>query len=805
MKVNLTKSPPIVYQKGNAALCRNGNVIVGYKCSLQESYTLGESDNERIIDSVEGAFKGFDGNVLVHKMDVFLEKPVRFEKEYKEGGGWLRQKFVEHHEKRTYLEQESYVFYVWSMSEVIGKDFIGNPFMSFKKREQAIIDELEDTDFLSAVTRSVNYVKNSKTFSLEALDDGHMGKIAEAHFMGYQGGSDVDIEKTPEGGLAVGGKEVDMFVIGSLLQFPDEVNSVIPNKKFSDKDSTFYEGLMDGFGVNLQCDHVVNQIIYFPKHEKLVDEIKKKQEDFYGTRTEGYYGDNAKQLSEYLKELSERAGEKLVRTHFNVIIYGTSKEIKNFRKDTEAIFDERSLKPYRPTGKRLWGMYASSFFGFSSGIPKRYAFLTKLEQAANLWLRTGGYKSDEEGLYFFDRDQLKPFKRDLWDDDNKRVKARNFMIIADTGEGKSSAGQHIVYQKLDEGEKVVVNDLGKSFQNMTRLYGDRAAMFEFEEGKPLGLNPFKIESESDLTSSFINETVDFINLLTFKSLAEDTVEEESKISMRKVVSGFYNAIDSGQNVETFHKFLKYLKKNKDVMESIGVDPSRIDIGTYEYAMQEYVGDGIYSFLFKESESAFDIEGKDFLVYELANALSDPLMLSILMGFSYQGTKKIIWEDRSVRGNLLFEEFAKTIKVPTVVDTAEYYAQAIRKQNGSVGFVLQNVSQIPETGTAKSILGSTQIFHLFPGDHTETINRLNLSGHRAYMLNSLKSDFKCDEPYTEILQLYGKKFENVVRINLPREHYYAFQTEGRFYKQIEKYYEKGRSMESIVEAMVKNYG
>lgn len=279
MKVNLTKSPPIIYEKGNAALCRNGNVIIGFRCALQESYSLGERDNERVIDTIAGAFKGFDGNALVHKMDVIKTKPYRFTKEYKKGGGYLRRKFVEHHEKRSFREQTSYVFFVWTMSELFGRDFIGNPFTGMKEREKRIIDEIDETQFFEAVKTAVAYVKNSKTFRLKELKDGHISKLAEAYFMGFEERSDVDIEKTQDGGIAVGGNEVAMYVLGSLHQLPDQLTSVVENRNFSDKDSKFYEGLMDGFGVNFECDHVVNQVIYFPKHGKLVDSIKKRYKE----------------------------------------------------------------------------------------------------------------------------------------------------------------------------------------------------------------------------------------------------------------------------------------------------------------------------------------------------------------------------------------------------------------------------------------------------------------------------------------------------------------------------------------------
>ena len=385
----------------------------------------------------------------------------------------------------------------------------------------------------------------------------------------------------------------------------------------------------------------------------------------------------------------------------------------------------------------------------------------------------------------------------MWDDGKKRIKARNFFVIAETGEGKSTYVQHILYQFLDQGYKLVVNDLGKSFQNMSRIYSKRTRFVEFEEGQPLGLNPFMITKKEDITNEFILGLQDLVILLTYKTLSVP-LEQNTLTSLRKIIVRFYEAAGGNFNISTFQKFLKYLSQEKGMMESVEIDPSYIDVSSFAYALEEFVDDGIYAFLFKEDDKGiYDVGDTDFIVYEMDKAIGDSFLLSVLQMFSYQGTRKLIWDDKETRGILLYEEFAKQLKYPEIASMCEYTSQAIRKQNGAVGYIVQNVNQIPKNDTLESILDNTQIFHILPGAHDSTIERLKLNEHHAYMLKSVKSNFGSNVPYSEVFQLYGRKYANIVRVILPPEHYYAFQTEGDLYNVIQSRYEKGEPIERIV--------
>jgi hypothetical protein len=57
--------------------------------------------------------------------------------------------------------------------------------------------------------------------------------------------------------------------------------------------------------------------------------------------------------------------------------------------------------------------------------------------------------------------------------------------------------------------------------------------------------------------------------------------------------------------------------------------------------------------------------------------------------------KMIWQDKSTRGVILFDEVAEQLKWDGMLRRIQWFYQAIRKQNGSIGIVLQSIAQLPK--------------------------------------------------------------------------------------------------------------
>jgi type IV secretory pathway VirB4 component len=134
---------------------------------------------------------------------------------------------------------------------------------------------------------------------------------------------------------------------------------------------------------------------------------------------------------------------------------------------------------------------------------------------------------------------------------------------------------------------------------------------------------------------------------------------------------------------------------------------------------------------------------------------------------------------------------------------EFYYQAIRKQNGAIGIILQSINQLPKNSTSASILENTQVIYSLRNEkgYDELKNRLSLSSHDLNQLKSIRNNLTGDRKYTEIFIKIGKE-SNIFRLEVPPEVYAAYLTDGKESEAIMQLYEKINDMEQAINEFIK---
>jgi len=221
-------------------------------------------------------------------------------------------------------------------------------------------------------------------------------------------------------------------------------------------------------------------------------------------------------------------------------------------------------------------------------------------------------------------------------------------------------------------------------------------------------------------------------------------------------------------------------------------------------MSEYVGDGLYSFLFEVSEDqTYKIEDKRLIVFELDEVKDNKEILSVMLKLIKSAIQRTIWRNRAEKGIILFDEFAKQLKFDNVLESVEFYYQAIRKQNGAIGIILQSINQLPNNSTSASILENTQVIYSLRNEkgYEELQKRLNLSSHDLNQLKSIRNNLTGDRKYTEMFIKIGKE-SNIFRLEVPKEVYAAYLTDGKESDRIMRIYEKTNDMEEAINTFIK---
>ncbi|MEM6813075.1 MAG: TraG family conjugative transposon ATPase [Bacteroidota bacterium] len=791
-KINLSAYRPIVDIQNNIVFANNGNVVVCYKGELPEIYSLSEKDFEDIHGAWFQALKSLPVGTVVHKQDIYLKKS--YSSAALPNDTFLAKATHQHFKGRQYIEHSCYLFFILTKNKALNNSKYVNP---FRKVSKSIIQDFDENikGFVGSVSDSIAFINNSRKMRFVSLKAKEIEDLTTAYFNGFNEDIDTDVI-LGKNDIYIGENHFDALAVNSELCFGESVQSSKTNEKFTSDDFVFHQGFIDGLGLTLNENHIVNQILYLDDKQKWRKLLDKKVEELnkssnFGSQNKVVLG----KIQHILGQINADDNARVIRGHLNLVYW--ARDSRNLDKITSKIkteFKELDIVPYYPRGTERKNYILNSFCCFSSNFSNNDLYVTDLKHALCLFINNSNYKSDDTGIIFNDREHNIPVLKDVWDEQKKRIKARNFAIFAPTGEGKSFLANNILRQYFESGVRLVIIDLGGSYTKFAKLYPDKYTVLRYESGKNLGINPFFISNRNDLTP----ERLEDLSVFLFELFASDLkVTKAQSVSVKKILRHYYNSTADSHSLEGFYNFIE--RHQESILSDLKIHPDYFNVTSFLHVMSEYVGDGLYSFLFEVSEDqTYKIEDKRLIVFELDEVKDNKEILSVMLKLIKSAIQRTIWRNRAEKGIILFDEFAKQLKFENVLESVEFYYQAIRKQNGAIGVILQSINQLPNNSTSASILENTQVIYSLNNEkgYDELVKRLNLSSHDLNQLKSIKNNFVGSRIYTELLIKIGKE-SNIFRLEVPKEVYAAYLTDGKENEQIMKLYKEHQHMEKAI--------
>ncbi|MCM5663633.1 TraG family conjugative transposon ATPase [Galbibacter mesophilus] len=790
--INFSAYHPILTIEDNMVFVSNGNVMLCYKVRLPEIYSLSESDFEKLHGSWFQAFKSLPKGTVIHKQDVY--RKCRYTGENLPNETFLQKATYNYFKDREYMEHHSYLFFVLPLNKTLKAGKYINP---FKKVEDGIHKKLDHrtSGFMQAVRDAVSFINNGPKIGLEPIHSDVILKLTHSYFNGFNEGLDTDIGLEKKG-ISIGDHHFDVMAVNSELCFGEDVQTSRINDRFTSDGSSFHQGSIDGLGPYLDENHIVNHILYLDdKHkwrkllDKKIEELSKSSN--FGTQNRVVL----KKIRHIVDRINGDDSSRIIRGHLNVVYWSESAEgLDGMASKLKAEFKELDILPYCPKGEGRKHYFLNSHPCFSSNFSNEDLYVSDLKHALCLWINSTNYTSDTEGVIFNDRQDNIPVLKDVWDAKKKRIKASNFAIFAPTGEGKSFLANNILRQYFEEGVRLVIIDLGGSYAKFAKLYPDDHIILRYEQGKNLGINPFYISGESDLTP----ERLEDLSVFLLELLAEGkTATKGREVAMKKVLLHYYGKVRKNHSLASLYQFVDRNREN--LIQDLGIQEMHFSTYGFLHILSEYVEGGLYSFLFSsDADQTYRIEDKRMVVFELDEVRDNREILSVMLKLIKSAVQRTIWRNRSERGIILFDEFAKQLKFDNVLESVEFYYQAIRKQNGAIGIILQSINQLPNNSTAASILENTQVIYSLRNEkgYGELRKRLNLSSHDLDQLRSMRNNLTGERKYTEIFIKIGKE-SNIFRLEVPPEVYAAYLTDGTENDRIMRIYEKTNDMEKAI--------
>ena len=796
MKINLSTYHPITEIRENLVFANNGNLVLCFKAELPEIYSLSEKDFEDLHGIWFQALRSLMSGCVIHKQDCYRKRKFSAAGLPKES--FLGKATRDYFENREYLEHESYLFFIWPKNKTLNNGKFVNP---FKKISHKIPKELEEgvEEFTRAVNDTVSFLNNSKKLRLLPMGEEEILHLSTSYFNGFNEGFDTDI-LLDKSNLQIGRNHFEVLAVNSELCFGEAVQSSKTNEKYTADDFVFHQGFVDGLGLALNEDHVLNQIIYLDDKlkwrrllEKRIEELKKSSN--FGSQNKVVL----EKICYILDKINEDDNARVVRGHLNVIFWNEDhKKLLQTASMIKTEFKELDIIPYYPLAEERKNYFLNSFFCFSSNLANEDLFVTDLKHALCLFINNTNYKSDEQGIIFNDRQHNTPVIKDLWDEKKNRIKARNFAIFAPTGEGKSFLANNILRQYYENGVRLVIIDLGGSYSKFAKLYPHDHLILRYEQGKNLGINPFYISSTKHLDPQHLEDLTTFLLELF---AAGEAVEKAREVAMKKILKHYYERVEQGHSMDTFYDFIE--AEQETLLSELQIHRDYFNVENFLHIMSEYVKDGLYSFLFEISEDqSFRLDEKRLIVFELDEIRDNKEILSVMLKLIKSAIQRTIWQNRSEKGIILFDEFAKQLKFANVLESVEFYYQAIRKQNGAIGIILQSINQLPENATSASILENTQVIYSLHNEkgYDQLQKRLNLSAHDLNQLKSIRNKLSGERKYTEMFIKIGRQ-SNIFRLEVPPEVYAAYLTDGEENSRLMQLYEEFGSMEKAIQIFI----
>lgn len=790
-------NPLMLERQGNRIFTSRGETVLAFRIRYPEKYSQSQADFERTHSDWNRALGMMPAGTVAVKSDWYEKEVVKGEMPQ---DSYLNQATSRYFQGREYMRHTGYLFLVMSLKSTIWQK-ARNPF-NFPSLKSFEGEDSRRREFLEAAEMMREMLSLNGFISLEPMTEREIYDYQRIWFSAFNREFTIDVDFEKEYARA-GSRKVGVIAIGNEKHFPPSVQTQREDAAFSSAadNFVFHQGMMDDLGLTLGFSHVYNQIVFVDDHKSHVRDLEENHRNLQGVRRFSLENQRGAELmQEYMDDIARNTGAHLVRGHTNVIYWGDrQEEFDDATRIIQARLRGLDFVPHRATGQKLRSLYVNSYPLNVTCMGAGQLYLTDLSVATALFVNNTNYQDAPKGILFNERLFNTPVKFDFWDAERKRITSRNFAMVASTGKGKSFTANHIFRQLIEDGIIVVIIDLGDSYLKLSKLLpAEETLLFRYKFGQPLGLNPFSLEGEA-LTALKTEEICEFIWTLVKRDAEPSDIE---RTSLRKIVAHYYGSVDENHSWSSFYDFVDL---NGEMLYSqlFIDDKSYFDLKEFLHVGSDFIGEGLYANLFRDvQDRSASFKGKKLIVFELDEIKDNRLLLSIMLQVISEAIQKTIWSDRSNRGIVFFDEFAKQLEFPEVTRRVKYYSQAIRKQNGGVGIVLQTLNQLPDTPEGRSILDNTETFiFLESNNHADSIERLKLSGHDKSQLYSLRRKFEGDRRYSEVYVKRGS-YGNVFRIEVAPEVFLAYQTEGEVHTRIMEIYEQTGSMEAAIENYIR---
>jgi conjugation system TraG family ATPase len=590
----------------------------------------------------------------------------------------------------------------------------------------------------------------------------------------------------------VGAKNVAVFPLQDMEDFPTHISTAYRHNKLSTKSSNFHLSSVFPIAMGLNCNHLYSQVFKTVDKETV---IKKLQKGINEKSSLAFYSQantlNASTQGAFLKNILEENLQP-IQFHGSLIIW--ENEAHKLENNAGLVSTALSEIGFRKVEMRTLngpGYFWTAMPSNAGYIPDD-CFILNYADTLSCFLNFEGIYAESTqpvGMRVTDRTG-KPLLLDMFIEPMIKglIANRNGFVIGPSGSGKSFFTNDMTNQLYAQGNYVTVVDVGHSYRNNCAY--ENGAYITYEKGSNFGFNPFFLndftEFQDDEENSIKNTLLTILCSIWRKETDKPTTRTEDVI-LSAMLKEFYAYCEKLHKTNknyalSFDAFYEYVETifAVEYIQAKDIREQDFDLKNFLLTLTPFKTGGEYGYLLN-SKMYGNLYQRKFVVFELDNIKDEQILFSVTTIMIMSQFVRQLYIDPQKFKFLIIEEAWKALMTPVMQGFLKWCYKTLRKHNGSIITVTQELNDLVDNPVVKdTILSNSAIKILLDQKNYESQmgfvqEMLGLSPSEISLVKSINMNNMKGRIYKEFFISFSSIFCAVYGLEVCPEKYWLYTT------------------------------